>query len=160
MLTALGFLVCIGAGIVGGVFFGFSTFVMKALGQLPPPHGIEAMQRINVVVLNPAFLGVFLGTAALAGLCVAMSFFSWGDDRALLLFLSGLLYLAGCFGVTVVYNVPRNERLARMGIDSPEAASYWPVYLREWLLWNHARTIAAVLAAGCSAAALALGAAA
>ena len=58
MLTALALLACVGAGTVGGVFFAFSTFVMKALAQLPARQGIAAMQRINVVVLNPLFLGV------------------------------------------------------------------------------------------------------
>lgn len=64
MFTALTLLGCLGAATVGGVFFAFSSFVMKALAQLPPAQGLAAMQRINVVVLNPAFLGVFLGTAA------------------------------------------------------------------------------------------------
>lgn len=51
MLTSLPLLVCIGAGLIGGVFFAFSSFVMKALAELPAAHGIDAMQRINVVVL-------------------------------------------------------------------------------------------------------------
>jgi uncharacterized membrane protein len=32
MLKTLPLLMCLGAGLVGGVFFAFSTFVMKALG--------------------------------------------------------------------------------------------------------------------------------
>ena len=70
MLTSLPLLVCLGAGTIGGVFFGFSTFVMKALAQLSEAQGIAAMQRINVVVLNPLFLGVFVGTAVFAGVRV------------------------------------------------------------------------------------------
>jgi len=75
MLTTLALLACIGAGTVGGVFFAFSAFVMKALAQLPASRGVAAMQRINVVVLNPLFLGVFMGTALLATGCVITSFF-------------------------------------------------------------------------------------
>ena len=63
MLTALAFLTCVGAAIVGGVFFAFSTFLMKALAHLPASQGVVAMQRINVVVLNPMFFGAFFGTA-------------------------------------------------------------------------------------------------
>jgi uncharacterized membrane protein len=33
---------------VGGIFFAFSAFVMKALDRLPPAQGIAAMQSINV----------------------------------------------------------------------------------------------------------------
>ncbi len=43
----------LGSALVAGVFFAFSTFVMKALGRLQPEQGIAAMQSINVTVLNP-----------------------------------------------------------------------------------------------------------
>lgn len=56
----------LGAGLIGGLFFAFSSFVMKALSEIAPAEGIHAMQSINRVVINPAFLGVFLGTAAVS----------------------------------------------------------------------------------------------
>ena len=154
LLTSLPLLVCIGAGIVGGVFFAFSSFVMKALAQLPARQGIAAMQRINAVVLNPLFLGVFIGTAVLAAACVVTSFFPWGTARSVLLLVAGISYLVGSFGVTAAFNVPRNERLARMEAQSAEAAAYWPVYVRQWLLGNHVRTVASILSAACGAGAL------
>jgi uncharacterized membrane protein len=49
----------LGAALVAGIFFAFSTFVMTALGRLPPEQGIAAMQSINVTVLNPWFFAVF-----------------------------------------------------------------------------------------------------
>jgi uncharacterized membrane protein len=107
-------------------------------------------------VLNPWFLGVFVGTAVLAGVCVVAGFFPWGAPRSLLLLAAGAAYLVGAFGVTAACNVPRNERLAALDPESPQAAQYWPVYLREWLFWNHLRTGAALLAAACAGAALAL----
>jgi len=154
MLETLPLLVALGAGLVGGVFFAFSTFVMKALGQLPASHGIAAMQRINVTVLGPLFLGVFVGTTVLAGICVLAGFFPWGTPRSMLLLAAGLLYAVGTFGVTVAMNVPRNERLAKLDADSAAAEAYWPIYQREWLFWNHLRTLAALAAAACAAAAL------
>jgi uncharacterized membrane protein len=155
MLETLPLLACLGAAIVGGVFFAFSSFVMKALGQLPAREGIAAMQRINAVVLNPLFLAVFVGTTVLSAICVLAGFFPWGTRRSAWLLLAGLLYLFGAFGVTAACNVPRNERLARMDADSPDATAYWPVYLREWLRWNHVRTAAGLLSAACAAMAMA-----
>lgn len=155
MLKTLPLFMCIGAGVVAGVFFAFSTFVMKALVQLAAGHAVEAMQRINIVVLNPLFLGVFVGTAVLAGVCVLAGLTAWGETRSFLLLGAGVCYALGCFGVTVGFNVPRNERLARMDCASAEAAAYWPVYVREWLFWNHVRTVASVAAATCAALALA-----
>lgn len=155
MLTILSILVCVGAGLIAGVFFAFSSFVMKALAGLPAAEGIAAMQRINVVVLNPLFLGVFVGTAVLAAMCVIAGFFPWGTARSLLLLTAGLAYLLGSFGVTAACNVPRNKRLAVMAADSVRAGEYWPVYVREWLRWNHVRTAASVASSASAALALA-----
>lgn len=55
----------LGCGLMAGVFFAFSTFVMKALGALPPAQGIAAMQSINVAVINRWFMAAFFGTALL-----------------------------------------------------------------------------------------------
>ena len=41
-----------------------------------------------------------------------------------------VLYVAGCFGVTIAANVPRNERLRAMSAESSRAHAYWPIYLR------------------------------
>lgn len=154
MLTSLPLLVCLGAGLVGGVFLAFSSFVMKALAELPEEQGVAAMQRINVVVLNPLFLGVFVGTAVLALVCIVAGFFPWGTARSAWLLGAGLIYLIGSFGVTAACNVPRNERLARLDALSAEARAYWPLYLREWLFWNHVRTLACVVSAACAAIAM------
>jgi uncharacterized membrane protein len=154
MVTLLAFLICIGTALVGGVFFAFSTFVMKALAQLPPAHGIGAMQRINVIVVNPLFLGLFLGTAVVAVISVVAGSVTWGTPGAALLLVAGVTYLVGSLGVTVGFNIPRNDHLASLEAESAEAASYWPVYLREWLFWNHVRTVASASAAACAGAAL------
>lgn len=153
MLTLL---LCIGAGTIGGVFFAFSSFVMKALTELPASQGIAAMQRINAVVLNPLFLGVFVGTAVLALACVILSFLPWSAPRSPLLLASGLLYAVGSFLVTVAFNVPRNDRLAGLDAQSAEAASYWPIYVSAWTRWNHVRAVASVASATCAAAVLAI----
>jgi uncharacterized membrane protein len=147
-LFVLSLAACVGAGTVGGVFFAFSVFVMRALAQLPAAQGVAAMQRINVVVLRPAFLGVFIGTVALLLGAAALSRFNpWAVAAA-------LLYAIGSFGVTMAFNVPRNNRLAALPAESPQAAAYWPQYVREWLLWNHVRTAASLAASACSAVAL------
>lgn len=155
MQTILALLVCIGAGTVGGIFFAFSTFVMQALAQLPPNQGAAAMQRINVVVLNPLFLGMFMGTALLSAASMIAAFYPWSTLRSALLLAAGVLYLVGCFFVTIRRNVPMNERLARMDSGSSQAAEYWPVYVRTWSMWNHVRTAASLAAAACAAVALA-----
>jgi uncharacterized membrane protein len=128
---------------------------MKALAELPAGQGVAAMQRINVVVLNPLFLGVFMGTALLSFCSVVVAALSGSSPRSLLLLASRLFYLLGSFVVTIAFNVPRNDRLARLGPESLEAASYWPTYVREWTRWNHVRSVASTVSAACAAGALA-----
>lgn len=144
LLTALG------SATIGGAFFAFSSFVMKALAQLPAAQGVAAMQRINVVVINPGFIGVFMGTLLLSLACLVMAFLSPGAERQGALLATGLLYAVGTFGVSGAFNVPRNERLANMDAASADAAAYWPVYVREWTRWNHVRTVAALASAACA----------
>lgn len=151
---ALVLLLCVGAGTVGGVFFAFSAFIMRALKDLPPAQGIAAMQRINVVVLNPLFLSVFIGTAVLGAVATVAAFMRGFVPGSPLLAGSGLLYCLGSFAVTMIFNVPRNDRLARLSAESSEGAAYWPRCVREWLPWNHVRTIASILAAAFGIAAL------
>lgn len=154
MNAVLAIALIVGSGLMAGVFFAFSTFVMKALAQLPPTQGVAAMQRINVVVLNPMFLGCFMGTAVLALLAIGLAVFDWRGMASAWMVAAGLLYVLGCFGVTMAFNVPRNDRLMRLDADSPEAAGYWPRYVREWTFWNHVRTLAPTLAVVCAVMAL------
>jgi uncharacterized membrane protein len=134
----------LGCGLVAGVFFAFSSFVMKALARLPAPQGIAAMQSINIVVINPWFLGVFLGTAA-ACLFLIVAMFIW--ERPDGIYMGSLLYLVGTIGVTRAFNIPRNDALARVDPTSAEGARLWANYVTSWTAWNHVRTVAALAAA-------------
>jgi len=138
------------AGLIGGVFFAFSVFVMRALAQLPPEQGVAAMQRINVTVITPLFLGIFLGTVPLLAVATYVAYRN-GASAAVTawLFAALVVYTVGSVGTTMALNVPRNNRLAGMAATSSEATHYWPVYVKEWLLWNHVRTLASLLAAAC-----------
>jgi uncharacterized membrane protein len=146
-LVGLAVLGAVGAGVIGGVFFAFSTFVMKALGRRPGGEGMGVMQAINVDVLNPWFLGVFMGTAAVCAAVGVLAVVRWERAGAGWLLAGAALYVVGTFGVTVACNVPLNERLARVEAGSAEGERVWGEYLRRWTAWNHVRTAAGVAGA-------------
>lgn len=135
----------IGCGLVAGVFFAFSTFVMPALARLPAPQGIPAMQSINVTAVTPAFMTALFGTAAASLLLTAHHVLSPVPGRGPVV-AAGLLYLGGTVLVTIVFNVPLNDRLAKVDSQSAEGAAFWGRYLRVWTAWNHVRTAAALAA--------------
>jgi len=140
-------LAALGCGLVGGVFFAFSNFVMKGLARIPDDQGMRAMQSINVTVLNPVFLGAFVGTAALCALVAVGALLHWQSAGAAFLLTGSVLYLVGNLAVTRAYNIPRNDALARTDASSPEAVEVWRLYRIEWTRWNHVRTATALAAA-------------
>jgi uncharacterized membrane protein len=137
----------LGCALIGGVFFAFSSFVMTALARLPAPQGIAAMQSINVVAVTPLFMAALFGTAA--G-CLLLALSSWvigPHPGARYLVAGGLCYLAGTIGVTIVCNVPWNNRLAVVTPAAAESAHLWSRYVRSWTAWNHIRTVMSLVAA-------------
>ncbi|MCF3135811.1 anthrone oxygenase family protein [Streptomyces olivochromogenes] len=136
----------VGTGLAAGVFCAFSTFVMRGLASLPPAQGVAAMNAINRAAVKPAFMLVFAGSAVLCAMIAVVTFVLWPEEGKAELLLGSALYLFGSFGLTVVANVPRNDKLLRMDPGTPEAAAYWPTYVREWTGWNHVRTIASAAA--------------
>lgn len=147
MLFDLTLASALGCGLIAGVFFAFSAFVMRAFARLPPAEGMAAMQSVNVAVLNPVFLSAFLGTAVACAVAVIVSLLRWQEPGAVYRLAGGLLYLLGSFGVTVAFNVPRNEALARVSPSDPGSARLWATYRPSWTFWNHVRTVASLAAA-------------
>jgi len=142
-------LICaLGCGVIGGVLFAFSVCVMTALGKLPPAQGIAAMQLINVVIINPWFLVPFLGLSVPCAWLAIAALRDWADPRAPYWLAGGVIYILGTIVVTMVFNVPRNDALAKLSPSDPEAAQLWATYLSSWTAWNHVRTIASLTAAG------------
>jgi uncharacterized membrane protein len=129
---------------MSGLLFAFSVVVMRALSQLPPEAGMLAMQQINVLIINPVFLLLFLGTSALCVATAIVGMRGLPSIGALLLLAGACAYLAGPLGVTAVFNVPLNNELATLAPS--QATAEWPTYVTAWLRWNHVRTALGVLA--------------
>ncbi len=135
----------IGCGLMAGLFFAFSVFIMKALGAIPANEGVAAMQSINATIVKTSFIPAFMGTALL-GAALAVLAVVRGGPGASMLIAGGLLYILGTLAVTMIFNVPLNNKLAAVARASPEAAEVWAAYLNDWTLWNHVRTAAATAA--------------
>jgi uncharacterized membrane protein len=145
-LFVLTLIAALGSALVGGVLFGFSTFIMPGLGRLPARDATAAMQQINITAITPLFMGALFGTAAICLAAIVFALVDWDSSYGVLVIAGGALYPLGVIGVTMGANVPRNNRLAALDPSAPEAERYWPVYLREWTAWNHVRTVAPLIA--------------
>ena len=146
LITALVFAAAIGSGIVGGIFYAFSSFVMAALARIPPAQGVAAMKSINVSVINASFMIAFLGTGVLCLVLGVGALVLWNEPGSRIALIASVVYLAGNIGVTMVFNVPLNDQLAAAA-DPAKAVEFWPHYLSAWNVWNDIRTGAAILSA-------------
>jgi uncharacterized membrane protein len=147
LLFSATLLAALGSGLMAGLFFAFSTFVMQALGKRPAAVGIAAMQSINETILNPIFFAVFFGTALISLVLAVLAPLGWSDGAGWRL-AGALLYLVGAILITMLFNVPLNNRLAKVAPESTAGAALWQRYLKVWTAWNHARTIGCLGAAG------------
>jgi uncharacterized membrane protein len=156
LLLVLTFIAALGCGLMSGFFLAFSACVMSALSRLPAAHGIAAMQSINVVVINPPFLGTFFGTAVLCVAATITTLLAGSPTGTLHVLAASVLYLVGTILVTIGFNVPLNNELAVVQADSRDDDGTWTRYLAVWTKWNHVRTAAALVAAALLTVAVAL----
>jgi uncharacterized membrane protein len=136
----------LGCGLVAGVFFAFSSFVMPGLARLPAAQGIAAMQAINVTALTRWFMAALLGTAAICLVLAVASVVGWSEPGARLRLGGAVLYLVGAIAITRAFNIPRNDALLAISPESAEGAALWARYLVEWTAWNHVRAAACLVA--------------
>jgi uncharacterized membrane protein len=137
-------------GLLAGLLFAFSIAVIPGLRDLEAKSHIAAMQRINIRIINPLFMFSFLGPTVL--LPLAAFLYREGTSFPMLL-TAAALHMIGVNGVTIVGNVPLNDRLAEVSVDTltdVEAEQVRQDYHGQdssWMRMHHVRTLAAVAAA-------------
>lgn len=129
---------------VGGLFYAFSTFVMKGLDRTDPTEALIAMRGINAEAqANAPFLLFFVGSTLLAtavGILAAMRLTQPGSGYL----LAGAALAVLAFVVTMLFNVPLNNRLDALdpsALSAADALRQWQAYLVTWTNWNHVRTV-------------------
>ena len=146
ILVPLTVICAIGSGIVGGVFFAFSTFVMQALRRLRAGAATTAMQAINRAAPSAWFMLALLGTAvACLGLAIG-TLLRLPDPAAAYRLVGAALYLVTIV-VTIAYHIPRNNALDIEDPESDDVERIWSRFAAGWTAWNHVRTIASIGAA-------------
>ncbi len=135
----------VGAGVCAGALFAFSSFVMPALGALPPAEAIGAMQAINRAAPSPSFMAVLFGPGLLLVVLLVGGGELW---RVPPVWGAAGLYLFGVVGMTAFWHVPLNNGLDQVNPMGCDAAAVWTRYAQRWTTWNHARAFAAALTCG------------
>jgi len=137
------------SGLVAGLFYAYSCSVNPGLKSLSDSEYIRAMQSINVAILNPLFFVSFMGLLALFPLS---AYQSYGQGSTFYFLLGAtVIYFIGTFGVTIFFNVPLNDRLAKFPIlmaTADESSAMRQAFEKPWNTYHTIRTVAAVVAFG------------
>ncbi|MFI7004451.1 DUF1772 domain-containing protein [Nocardia sp. NPDC050175] len=142
-------------GLMAGLFAGFVYAVMPGLRRSGDAAFVEVMQNINVAIVNPLFMTLFVGGLA-AGLAAVVVNWRSGDPAVRYWAIAGFACYLLMFVITSGANVPLNDKLAAAG-DPAQIADLAAVRAQfegPWVAWNIARTVANVGALVCFAVAL------
>ena len=136
----------LGAGLMAGVYFAFSGFIMRAFDQLGPERATDAMNAINDVILRSWFMALFFGSTLLYAVLAVVALVDADLAGRWWLFAAGVAYVVGMFVCTAAFNVPLNNRLAADQPDSAARDQMWQLYYRTWTRWNSLRAVCSLLA--------------
>jgi uncharacterized membrane protein len=145
-------------GLMAGVFCLYANAIMPGLGRTDDRTFVGAFQATDRAIINPLFLGTFLGALVLTGVAAALHLGRDGRPVLPWVAVAFVLYLAVVVA-TLAVNVPLNDALKAAG-DPNRIADLAAVRERfneaRWIRWNLARAVATTAAFGCLAWALVL----
>ena len=143
-------------GMTTGVMYCYQTAVMPGIGRLTDGEFITAFQAMDREIVDPVFIGpVFLGGGALL---VAATIAHRDEPRRFRwLATASALYLVGVVAVTMVGNVPKNDKLAEFQVASStirQAAAARQEFEGSWNRLHIVRTLASIASLGALAMAM------
>ncbi len=133
------------AGLMAGLFAAFAYAVMPGLRRSGDRSFVEVMQNINVAIVNPLFMTLFMGGLAVAIVAVVVNWRAT-DPAVRWWALVGLIGYVLMFLITSGANVPLNDQLAAAGDFAAlgDPAAVRADFENSWVAWNIARAVAGV----------------
>ena len=144
LTTVLLWTAALSSGLIAGVYFAFSGFIMQAFSRIDENCSIAAMNSINTSILKSLFMPLFFGSTIVSVLLIVVALVRWGEVGAAMSLTAGVIYLLGMFVCTVLFNVPLNNALSKVQENGSDAHQVWSRYLTTWTKWNHLRTVCSI----------------
>jgi uncharacterized membrane protein len=98
------------AGLQAGTYFTWATGVMPGLANVDDRTFVSAVQQMNIAIVNPVFIGTFLGAPLLAG---AAAVFSGPQARPWA--IAATVLAVGTLVISFAGNIPLNDALEAAG---------------------------------------------
>lgn len=135
--------------LVAGFVFAFTSVVMPGIQCLNDRDFLRTFKAIDLVIQRnqPSFMLVWLGSVLTLLATVLLSFWHLAGVDLLLLMAAAAAYLLGVQLPTATINVPLNNRLQDLDLDSLADSDIGEArvdFEGRWIKWNLIRTILAV----------------
>ena len=132
------------SGLIAGLFYAWSISVTPGIGRINDESYLSAFQSMNRAIINPLFIIAFMGLVVLLAY-TAYSFYGTPQTTRFRLTLSAaILYIGGVMVITIAGNVPLNNNLEALKIDTMSAdqmAAFRNGFENKWNTFNTIRTV-------------------
>ena len=137
--------------LTAGFVLAFALVVMPGIRSLNDREFIRAFQVIDGVIQNgqPIFMLVWLGSVVALVTSIVLGIGQLDETGRLLIISAALIYLLGVQLPTFTINVPLNNKLQTLDVDTMNEATLKAArkdFEPRWILWNSIRTAFASLA--------------
>ena len=137
--------------LVAGLLFGFAIVVMPGIAKLTDKEFLLTFKHMDGIIQNnqPLFILVWAGSILSIIITLILGIMNLSGTQIYLLIFASILYLFGVQLPTFRFNIPLNNSLQNLDIESleeSEAKSSRVGFEIPWNRWNKIRTVNAILA--------------
>lgn len=132
--------------LVTGFVLIFAIVVMPGIRKLPDREFLRAFQVIDRVIQKnqPIFILIWVGSVAALVLSTVLGFLQFSEHERWPLVFATTIYLVGAQLPTMMINVPLNNRVQKLDIDTLDQAKLAAErnhFEPRWNRWNAIRTV-------------------
>ena len=136
--------------LVAGLVFTFAIVVMPGIKTMDDLAFLQSFKAMDRVIQNsqPIFMLVWLGSAAVLLASTLLGIWRLEGLDRILLIIACLIYLFGVHLPTVAINVPLNNHIQSLDLDTLPAPALREVragFESRWIRWNGVRTALSIL---------------
>lgn len=134
-------------GLSAGFFYAWQVSVIPGTLKVSDQVYLQTMQSINKEILNPAFFFIFFGTFILLSIGSIYEF-NANPTAFWFILLAMVSYLLGTLGVTIFGNVPLNDQLEALNLNTlsdTDSLNFRTHFEEKWNRLHLIRTVFSII---------------
>ena len=137
--------------LVAGLLFGFAVVVMPGIAKLTDKEYLLAFKHMDGIIQDnqPLFILVWAGSILSVIVTLVLGVMNLNGTQIYLLSAASVLYLLGVQLPTFRFNIPLNNSLQSLDIETlkeTESTLFRSDFEAPWNRWNRFRTVNAIVA--------------